>query len=98
MRNLLLLSLIFFLFRPCNTISRDSTFSNINELFGTPMRETIAAMHGDDGFTWAASRPKVLRVASDDYRLCQLPFTITDVLQFKMANWGSLLVVATQNG
>lgn len=98
MKNSLLLFLIFFLLRPCNAISRDFTFSNINESFGISMREITAAVRDDDGFIWAASRSGVLRVASDDYRLYQLPFATTDVLQLKMASRGSLLVVATQNG
>ena len=50
MKNSLLLFLIFFLLRPCNAISRDFTFSNINESFGISMREITAAVRDDDGF------------------------------------------------
>ena len=53
MKNSLLLFLIFFLLRPCNAISRDFTFSNINESFGISMREITAAVRDDDGFIWA---------------------------------------------
>ena len=52
MKNSLLLFLIFFLLRPCNAISRDFTFSNINESFGISMREITAAVRDDDGFIW----------------------------------------------
>ncbi len=62
------------------------------------MREITAVVRDDDGFIWAASRTGVLRIAADEYRLYELPFITTDVMQVKMACRGSLLVVATQNG
>lgn len=99
MKNTLLLIFAFLLSEFSNVaVSQDFAFCNINNLSGISMREVTAVVRDDDGFVWAASRTRVLRVATDDYQLYSLPFTTTDVMQIKMACRGGLLVVATQNG
>lgn len=99
MKNALLLIFAFLISVFSNVVvSQDFAFCNINDLSGISMREITAVVRDDDGFVWAASRTGVLRVATDDYRLYQLPFATTDVMQVKMACRGGLLVVATQNG
>lgn len=98
MKNLLLLIFAFLLLGPHNVVSQDFTFNNINELSGISMREITAVVRDDDGFIWAASRTGILRVTADDYRLYELPYATTDVMQVKMACRGNLLVAATQNG
>ena len=98
MKNSLLLIFTFLLFGFHQAVSRDFTFNSINDLFGISMREITAVERDDNGFVWAASRTGVLRVTADDYRLYELPYATTDVMQVKMACRGNLLVVATQNG
>lgn len=87
-----------FLILPCNAVSQEAAFANINEEFGISMREITAVVRDDDGFIWAASRTGVLRIAGNDYRLYELPFITTDVMQVKMACRKNLLAVVTQNG
>lgn len=78
--------------------TREFTFTHINEQFGISVREITAVTRDDNGFIWAASRTGILRVAADNYRLYQLPFATTDVMQVKMSCRGNRLVAATQNG
>lgn len=83
---------------PRGAVAQDPVFTNINEEFGISMREITAVVRDDDGFIWAASRTGILRVTGNDYRLYELPFITTDVMQVKMACRNNLLVVVTQNG
>lgn len=78
--------------------TREFTFTHINEQFGISVREITAVARDDNGFIWAASRTGILRVTADSYRLYQLPFATTDVMQVKMSCRGNRLVAATQNG
>lgn len=78
--------------------NREFTFTHINEQFGISVREITAVARDDNGFIWAASRTGILRVTADSYRLYQLPFATTDVMQVKMACRSNRLVAVTQNG
>lgn len=98
MKNILPLLLTLFLCLPCKVVSGEFTFHNISDLSGISLREINSVVRDDDGFIWAASRTGILRVASSDYQLYELPFITTDVMKMKMACRNNLLVAATQNG
>lgn len=78
--------------------TREFTFTHINEQFGISVREITSVARDDNGFIWAASRTGILRVTADSYRLYQLPFATTDVMQVKIACRDNCLVAVTQNG
>jgi len=73
-------------------------FYSINSKFGISTRETSSICKDKNGFIWAASKTGILRITDDDYRVYQLPYEFSDVIDVKLIYKNSQLIAFTNSG
>ena len=89
---------LFISFSVLSVYSSDVKFLSINEIYGISIRETRAIFRDDNGFVWTSSKSGVLRVAENNYRIYQLPYTSADILSVNIALSKSTLLAYASNG
>ena len=56
-------------------------FFSVNNLYNISIRETNSVCKDADGFVWASSKMGIMRFASHNYRIYNLPYAERDELQ-----------------
>lgn len=91
-------NILLFLFLSFSVFSSNIKFESINSRFGISLRETNNICKDKTGFIWTASKSAVLRISENDYRIYNLPYKTSDVLNVKLVFEDSHLYVYTNNG
>lgn len=71
---------------------------NINDIYGSSIRETFSICKDANGFIWTSSKTGVMRIAEKDFRIYNLPSKSTDFVSVKLASNNSILLSYTNNG
>lgn len=95
MKNILHL-LLFFIFT-ISALAADIRFYNINDVYGTSIREVYSITKDDNGFIWGASKTGILRISSNNCRKYQLPHKSTDIYFTRLDYSNSILIAYTNN-
>ena len=95
MKNILLFFL--FLVSTVDMLAGDVKFYNINDIYGTSVREAYSITKDKDGFIWCASKTGVLRISPSKYKIYQLPHKSTDIYFTKLDYSGSTLIAYSNN-
>ena len=92
-------SILAFLFLSVvNMLSVNTRFYNINDIYGTSVREVYSICKDDDGFIWSGAKTGVIRISDSDSRIYSLPFQTTDHFFTRVIYGDSQLVAYTSSG
>ncbi|MCD8167430.1 MAG: AraC family transcriptional regulator [Bacteroides sp.] len=92
------LCLLFLVISVTSSFSSEVRFYNINDLYGTSIREVYSVCKDDRGFIWGASKTGVLRISENNCRMYQIPYKTTDVFFTRLVYENSLLIAYSNNG
>lgn len=92
------LVLFLFLFFIISIHSSNVKFHNINDIYGTSIRQVYSICKDDYGFIWGASKTGILRISENSCHEYNLPHKTTDVFFTKLIYENSLLIAYSNNG
>ncbi len=78
--------------------SSNVRFNNINNIYGTSIRETVSVCKDGNGFIWVSSRSCIMRLENDNYRIYYLPLKIPNVITIKLIYRNKSLIAYSNNG
>ena len=73
-------------------------FHNVNSLYNISIRETNSVCKDADGFVWVSSKMGILRFASHNYCIYQLPYSEHNALTVRLECRGNMLVAYCNSG
>lgn len=79
-------------------LQRLTDFRSVTENSGIPLSGITSLTIDDDGFIWGGSRMGVIRATPSDCRIFELPSSISNLMQVKVAYNKGVLAATTQNG
>lgn len=91
-------TLLLLTFSGFDSMGASPIFHNVNNLYNISIRETNSACKDADGFVWVSSKMGIMRFASHNYCIYQLPYSEHNALTVRLECRGNMLVAYCNSG
>lgn len=81
-----------------SSFGADPVFFSVNNLYNISIRETNSVCKDADGFVWVSSKMGILRFASHNYRIYNLPYSEHNALTVRLECRDRMLVAYCNSG
>ena len=91
-------TLLLLTFSGFDSMGASPIFHNVNNLYNISIRETNSACKDADGFVWVSSKMGIMRFASHNYCIYQLPYSEHNALTVRLECRENMLVAYCNSG